>query len=292
MSISRPWTLDLDAVPHRPVHRAGVLLAWGQRWFLLDDDGFAAAPAQLPPHGEVDIPLALSPDGTRLLLSSVENGGMMLLVDQVLATGRRRRISAPAGRFDFKAAFAPDGQTLAVLTQDDDMVAIEVIDHVGGRRRLWAAYGGASEQETAIAWSTDGTMIAATYLDAEADAVSTVIVDAGNGATVAGYPGRAVVGCPNGTWVDNRRLVLVDDLADEAPPPLYLIDPTGGGRRIARPEWWRYPVACLGGRVLVLDREGGLLLTDLHGDQSELFASLPADLGIATFDIAPAVLRP
>jgi hypothetical protein len=260
----------------------------------VEDGGFAALPS--PPPPEIVIPLALSPDGRHVLLQSIEdNGRTMSMVWHTVMTAERGRITAPQGCFDFRAAVSPDGATIATLSQDDgDSGFVDLIDLATlNRRRLWSCEGGASMHETSIAWSPDGRWLATTYYDAPTDELATAVIDAADGTVVAQHQYRVVLGCPNGTWVDNDRLVLIEDRSDEFVPPLHLLDVTSGSsRRFSRPPQWMHYVALLDGRLLARGYAGEMCLTSLDGDGSEPFLTLPADLGIGTFDIAASAIDP
>lgn len=295
MTTNRPWTLDLNAVPERPVSRAGLLIsAASSKVVVLDvDDGGFAALADMPPYGALS-PLALSADGTKVLFWSIEdNGRTMLLILQTLATGLRQRITAPPGCFDYLAAVSPDGHTIATLSQDADSGFIDLVDIAAGtRRRLWSCDGGASMHGTSIAWSPNGHLIAATYYHAPTDELATAVIDADNGAVVVDHEYRVVFGCPNGTWIDNQRVVLIDDLSEELTPPAHLVDVrSGNSRRLWRPPQWEYYLAVIDGHFLARTSDGHLYLTDLDGNNPQPFLAVPADLGISTFDIAPDAIN-
>ena len=105
---------------------------------------------------------------------------------------------------------SPDGQIISVLTQDDDTVYLDCIEiETSKRYGLWHEDGAALTQESKVAWCTDGRLMAVTYYY-PIDQVFTVIVDAVDGTVVARYEAQPSVGSPNGTWLDDHRLLLAD----------------------------------------------------------------------------------
>ncbi|MFC7481400.1 TolB family protein [Luedemannella flava] len=264
-----------------------------ERILLLDaDTGRFAAFAGVPSDGILR-PLALSHDGRYLLFSVLEDGGRtMLLVLHRLADGHNRRLYRPDGYFDVLAAVAPDGRTVATLSDDDDeVVCIDLVDlEALTRRRAWSGAGGASLNEAVIAWSPSGDMVAATYYLTHIDGVATVIVNVRSGAVLRHYERRAIVGCTNGSWVDDHHVILVDEPSEEFSPPADLVDVRDGStRRLHSQDRWRNSLAIVDGRFLSqMYGSSDLYLTDLDGNDAELLLTVAA--GLDLLDIAPEAL--
>jgi hypothetical protein len=159
----------------------------------------------LPGRAGGGVPIALSPDGRRMVLRPERTDGFGLCT---LATGQTRWF--PASGTDHAAAVSPAGDAVATLTTTTSGLAAVDLTMLSGpeRRRLWSVAGGWTG-ETTISWSPDGSLIAATY-NSEDDEWAAVILDA-DGAVVAHLPGTVTLPGPNGAWLDDRRLLCVDD---------------------------------------------------------------------------------
>jgi hypothetical protein len=289
-----PWELDCGALVEAPVSQASLLLYAGGTTMLLDvDRGEMVALPGIPRDG-MQRPLALSPEGARLLLWCLEDRGRtILLVALDLRTGERLRLPAPPGGFDHLGAWSPDGRAIATLsdTTDDDAVAIDIVDLASRqRRRLWTGAGGAGDPSSSVAWSPGGRLIAATYYHDETDESATVIVDVDTATQVAHYEYRMLIGCPNGTWIDDEHVTLVDQTSQESPWPRYLTEACRGtGRRLAASS--RASMAFVAGRWIARDHEGHVTHSGLDGDDDRpLLVITPQDLGISRFDVAPRAL--
>jgi hypothetical protein len=259
---------------------------------LLDAElGEFAALADVPSDGSLRA-LAMSPLGTHVLFLSIEdNGRTVILKLQDLATGRRQPIPAPPGCFDSAAAISPDGQTIAALCQDEHFAFIDIVEiatHI--RRRIWSGDGGASMGGTSISWSPHARMIVATYHHAPTDELATVVIDASSGTAVAHYEYRLVLGVPNGTWVDKRRVVLIDEV-NESGPTQALVDVLDGHSQQLAVRPVEHRLAIVNGQSLVRIDEGDLYLTGLDGEGSEPFLAMSADLDIRSFDIAAGLIQ-
>ncbi|SEG92890.1 hypothetical protein SAMN04489712_1362 [Thermomonospora echinospora] len=285
----RSWDVVIDALPERRVERACLVLGLHRRHdtvvAVLDAD--AGEFVRVPEIEDGLHSLALYRDGTRLLLGR-SGGGHSLLT---LATGWRQPLPGEPGL----AAPSPDGRDLAVLSPGtdevgDDTVSVSV-SRIGtpGARRLWRAPGGWSE-ESAINWSPDGRLLAATYLDPDEE-IAAVILDAADGTVLGHHPQMGTVGGPGGAWLSERGLLLYDEYAgdDEA---WTLQDPYNGGSR--GPD--RLPgalMAVVGDRIIRYVHDAGFLrfvTTDMDGGGLRPFITVPPGSTFWRLDVAPPVL--
>ncbi len=159
--------------------------------------------------------LALAPSGRELLYLT----GRLCLHD--LSTGRQRWLPAEQDRV---AALSPDSGRVATLAvAADGSAAVEVVEVGAGRRRRLRTAAGSCGAESAICWSPDGRLIAASYLTDD-DEPATLVTDAA-GTLVAHYTATAILAGSNGTWAADGELV-----GEDATGPV-LIEVHGDGRR-------------------------------------------------------------
>ena len=127
--------------------------------------------------------------------------------------GHRRNPLVPRAGNGHAAALSPAGDAVVTLTTTTSGLAAVDLTTLSGpeRRRLWSVPGGWTAEST-ISWAPDGSLIAATY-NSEDDEWATVILDA-DGGVVMHLPETITLPGPNGVWLDNRRLLCVDDALD------------------------------------------------------------------------------
>ena len=219
------WQFAIETLPERPVQQAGVLLsvthAAGSLALVLDlaTDEFVRVPGL--PRGPRAQALCMARDGSQIIVLSPEHGTDGALCLHTLATGHQTWFHTPTGEQFVAAARAPDGhQIVALCTADDPdnhddyedspgLSLINVIDVATHQtRRMWQTSGGCS-QESTIAWSPDGTLLAATYFDPEQELAS-VVINAATGTEIARYPGARILGSPSSTWHDDHDLIYLD----------------------------------------------------------------------------------
>jgi len=209
-----------------------------------DTGDFVRVPA-MPPDLEIRL-LAVSPSGQEVLLLTEHDGqryGGLCLSN--LSTGRQRWLSAQTDGQDWLAAISPDGASVASIatvdTAEVESATINLIDVATGRRRRLGHAAGSHSAESAICWSSDGRLIAATYLTDD-DEIATLVTDT-DGNLVATYDDMGILGGSNGTWASNRELICGDD------DGLVIVDVYRGTRR--RLECGPRPVlAVLDGRLV------------------------------------------
>ncbi|WP_093859034.1 hypothetical protein [Streptomyces sp. TLI_053] len=282
----RPGTID-----PRPVRRAAfaalVRPPEGASTLLLSDadTGELVGVAGLPGRPEA-VPLALSRDGTHLLLrTGPEDRPARDLVLLRLATGERQGFDAGTDGLVEQAALSPEGRSMATLV-DEDGVRVDVTDlETGARKPLWSAGGWRSD--SGVAWSPDGTLLAVGFIDEEQDRTDTVVLSLADGSALARYEGLAALGSPNGAWTGERELLLVEEFSDESIPPLFLHDvATGGVRRFDRvPEHVGGALAVAAGR-LVQVLPGGLFGCALDGTDPRPVLGLPPTYEVGFFDVS------
>jgi Tol biopolymer transport system component len=208
------YEVDLDVLPARPVRRARMLLdlfdRGRHRVVVLDaDTGEWVLPPGVQGSGR---PPALSPDGTAVAL--LVGPYPHRLVWCTLQTGQRRELPRSRGVFDHAVAVSPDGRALATNSTGpdhsdlDSVAAIDLVDLAGGqRRRLWQESGG-WVNESAVAFSPDGALLAVTYYDADGEWATAVVDSAG--AVVRRYPDTYLPRSANTAWTAGGHLLFTD----------------------------------------------------------------------------------
>ncbi|MFJ6216130.1 TolB family protein [Streptomyces sp. NPDC092296] len=295
----RFWEFTGDGpVAERPLGRAAFLLVpgrpdGGEMLAGTDSGGLVRVPGMSPES--VTRPLALSRDGARVVLCTgrIDRPERQLVV-RTLATGEQRVFDALADGTARYAALSPDGGRLAVLSDDASEVhaSVTVTDLAGGAvRRLWLAEGEASA-EGAVSWSPDGRLLAVTYL-ADGEFAATAILEVADGRQLAFYDELLTLGSANGSWSDDRELVLVEEDPEEDVPPLFVRDVLSGGT--VRHDWnseQRGGVLAVWDGRLVHDKPGvGLCTTAFDGsDPRPLLRIDTTGWGIWFFDLAPGAL--
>ena len=223
--LAESWQFAIETLPERPVRRAGVLLSVthgvGSLALVLDlaTDEFVRVPGL--PRGPRAQALCISRDGSQIIVLSPEHGTDGALCLHTLATGHQTWFHTPPGEQLVAAALAPDGhQIVALCTADDPdndddyedspgLSLINVIDIATHQtRRMWQTSGGNS-QESSIAWSPDGTLLAATYFNPDEDLAS-VVIKASTGTEIARYPGARILDSTNSTWHGDHDLIYLD----------------------------------------------------------------------------------
>jgi dipeptidyl aminopeptidase/acylaminoacyl peptidase len=289
----RSWDVALAEPPERRIGRAGLVVRTSVGVLALDAD--AGELARLPgiPKDGYTSPLALSPDGSRLLLLEQRTGSAGRLHLVTLATGAAVRFDPPAGTHDRVGAISPDGDELAVLsTVGDEAVLARLAVSTGVRRRLWSAPGGWSD-ESAVSWSPDGRLVAATYLDEETDDgeeyAVTVVVDAA-GARLARLHDANLLPASNGAWTRHGHLAVVDEETGN----LHLVTPDGSEGPAIRATDPGHVRAVLGDRIVVDGAAPGrtvLTLAELDGSGGRPLLALRPRAAVTFLDLAPAALR-
>ncbi|GII80824.1 hypothetical protein Sru01_58060 [Sphaerisporangium rufum] len=249
-----PRDLVVAELPERPVGRAALAVEVRGTLVVLDAETreFVRLPRPVP---EASF-RSLSADGSRMLLvkdSARSRGGICALT---LADGEEQWFATPDERSDQDAMLSPDGTVIATLAdsgeEDPGHAVIGVLDPVTGcRRDLWRAEGAAS-WESGLCWSPDGRWIAATYMiwdvEYDDDALSTVIVDAENGAVRIGPIIRSsLLGNTHSPWVDDDRLAFRRECMDV--DQLFVVD-VERGEETPGPEFVGHPWGIIDGRFV------------------------------------------
>ncbi len=242
----------------------------------------------VPDEAVIDL-FALSPDGSRLLFGDPAVGRYRLSL-HALATGVGVTLPPSPGDDANAAAFAPDGDRIAVLALDDDRATVTVLDVDGGRPRpLWATEGGTSA-ETVVSWSPDGGFLAVTYIDPE-DADHTVVMDDA-GTVVADIPQTAIAAGSRLGWTGDHDLLLDYEFweNDDVSPPLVLADAATGARREVPQRDYSGVLGALDGRVLRFVKGGRVVSTALDGSDPQPVFDVGPDYEITFFDAIPGAL--
>ncbi len=284
--------LTIDALTARPVRRASLLLALrpGPEIAVVlrdaDDGSFVQVPG-LPADPQARL-LGLAPAGDRLILLAEHEGrrfgGLCL---HTLATGEQRWLSAHVDGQDWLAALSPDGRTMATLATADseDIAFVNVVDIASGQRRRLATVPGGYAAESAVSWSPDSRLIAATYLThQEEDA--TLVIEA-NGAPVGHFSDAAMLSGSNGTWITAESLACLNSACE-----LTAIDVRRGARRplaAASPP----PLAIVGDRFVQQlpeppDDAIHFVTLDLDGGDQRPYLTIRPACHLETFGHAPA----
>lgn len=173
-------TLDVAGAPERAVTEAlaalPILTNDGEVLYLLDaaDNTWVRSPWPTPTSENLQVQ-ALSPDG-RSIAHTVYDGKRPQMQITELATGAVTEI-APLlvdGQecWATRADFAPDGESLAVLSvcePEAGPVAVFDVDLTSGNLRLLATFDGTNLAEGgALAYSPDGSLLAVTSYGVEA----------------------------------------------------------------------------------------------------------------------------
>lgn len=300
-----PFVLSIETAQYRPLKAARLCLQieWGPdrgRIVVLD-----AASRDFVKLLEVPKPwtyraLSLSRDGTRVVIRARNDDtkSVNLMVTD-FATGRSTVVDENYSGTDWGAAISPDKTALAVLATDmADHVEVSRVDlAAGSRSQLWSASDG--PLGAIISWSPAGDLIAVGCDTRRARGVSTVILDAITGQEIQRIKRSAPLPCSNGTWLDDRTLI-VRDLRTEFSARWKAIDVLDGTS--TEYEW--PPTASVGwlayfhGRVLHAIRDPGLrgkryVSSALELMQQEPFMTLkPSTLDLNFIDVAPDAAGP
>jgi hypothetical protein len=303
------WDVDLASLPERVVERARLLVATKHQGIgvaaVLDADGgrWVRVPDLPSPVGAHDsVPLALSPDGRHLLLLAARRRVLDGLCLHELATGRQRWYDAHAGPGqDWLASVSPDGARIATLTvagrDFDATVSVHLIDIADGARRLLWSSPGSWSNESAVGWSPDGSLIAATHLT-KGEEWACAVIDTATGTVLALDEQTVSLPSPNGTWTPEGHLVTLreDELVEIAVTafrPAYKRTVCGPGDAI--------PLAIMDGRLIHHDRRPitkaaepvrDLITTNLDGTDPRPFLTLRRTTSVRTIDTAPAADQP
>jgi WD40 repeat protein len=300
-----PFEFDADVLPTRHVPCAAMLLEVARP----DDSSIVALNAEheefvrLPPHPAlVPTMLSLSPDGTRMLRLGQRSGNTIDgLCLYTLADGHEQWFDAEADGYDRNAVGSPDGRSIATMsvivppygTEEYATTVVSVIDITSGRRRrLWAGLGGYS-LESALSWSPNGELIAATH-PAEDRNFATVVVNT-DGDVIGQYDYTTITPCPNGAWVSNQELLCrhaTDPDDDDWYPTI--VDVSNGPQQTHQTDV--YPLAYLAGRIVVYGDNTGpeayrLITTDLDGTDPQPFITVRPAGTISFFDISSHFLN-
>ncbi len=141
---ARPWALCCNAVG---VNRRAVLIV-----VILASVGSGRTAEEPPPSAPYMV--TFSPDGRRLAVATGKPESKVALTVWDTATLRRLWV-VPDRRGIPAAAFAPDGQTLAIGHFSEEA---KVYDSVAGKLR--ATYGGHGKVARAVGFSPDGRLLA------------------------------------------------------------------------------------------------------------------------------------
>jgi Tol biopolymer transport system component len=197
--------------PYRDLPREGApvasgngrVLAW-MRWgwrdqrgrvFVSAPDGSAAVPVSVPPGARDDSPLALSPDGTEVLIYRSGDPSRYVLASTSASGSEARFVSnEEAGEIQRRwrtQTWSPDGRYRVEV----EYAAVWVVSADGTERRRIAS----TELNAGAAWSPDGSLIA---IGTDGDGLQVVKPD-GTGlrrlrkTDVAQSPAWS----PNGSWI-------------------------------------------------------------------------------------------
>ncbi|GGK11092.1 hypothetical protein GCM10010123_46330 [Pilimelia anulata] len=291
--MSRVYELDVTALPVRPVSRASMALGITPDKdrqicvvYDIERDEFVRPPSM--PDGSGWSLLSLSPDGTQLLYLDLygprrPDNGLYLYT---LATAEHVRFDPPDITHPDCAAVSPDGRTIATLTGDisgKPIATIHLLDVATGRwRQVWQEPGLAAVLEGVVAWSPDGSRLAATY--GIGPGWGTVVLDSA-GRKLAYFDETLLPSSGNSAWLDNRRV-------------LCRWDEPGGGRNILNTEDGsrevldgssKIPTARFGDRLFpgaasyTPNRGITMSTTDMHGGDTQPFMTLPPNTRVLTF---------
>lgn len=297
---SPPFALNVEAARYRPLNavRLCLQIEWGPdrgRIVVLD-----AASKDFVKLLEVPKPwtyqaLSLSRDGSQVVVRARNDDtkSVNLMVSD-FATSQSIVVDGNHSGTDWGAALSPDTTSLAALaTSMDGRVEVSRVDLItGSRRQLWSASDG--PLGASVSWSPSGDFIAVGCDTRRAGGTSTVIVDAITGREVHRIKKSAPLPCPNGTWLDDRTLI-VRDLRTEFSARWKAIDLLDGTSREydwspAESDGW---LAFFRGRILHATYDSGLggkryLSSTLEVMQQEPFMTLePSTLDLKLIDVAP-----
>jgi hypothetical protein len=299
--VGGPYEVVVGGLREGPVARARLAVgAWipGEGMHMLaldaDRDEWVRVPVLV---GRDDwLMLALSPDGRHLVAAHRAGGGLYWYE---LATGHGRMLGGELRRaeIDHCAAVSPDGEQIATLScywdpgLHKDLTSVNVVEvAAGARRQLWATEGGWSA-ESGVSWAPDQRLVAATYLweDEDDDQVGVVVVDT-EGGMVGQLEYASMAFAPEGTWLNEREIVVVAENEDTGPQAW---DPRAGTRRpLGMPEsscWAR-----IGDRLIqthLIDGYGTLRLVtiNLTGGEPQPLLALSGNFGLDAVRCASAL---
>lgn len=216
------WTVDVDSARRGGLDRARLMIhvLHPERLILLfgdaERDDVVRIDIESPPS--TSRPLALSQDGTRVLLSiGSPSTPETDLVCRELATGAQRSHGGLLGLQS--AAFSPDGREAAASLSDlDGSVTLAVLDLESGTWRRLSASDELTSASQTVTWSPDGKFIVVDYISAD-DEDAVAVVDTSSGDLVQAHERVCLINSSNGAWLDAARLVLVGNDAgfDESP---------------------------------------------------------------------------
>jgi hypothetical protein len=204
-----PTTLPARSLPS--TDRLFRLLGHGDESYLVVRYPATDSFVSLPSAAAAGRRGALSPSGDRVLMTRRSDAPRQDgFVAYTLASGEIHWYEAPGSGEDRAVAMSPVSDVVASIATVRDGVAVDLTQLAGpDRRRLWSSPGGWSA-ETTIAWSPDGTLISATYLedDEDEDWVS-VVLDL-DGTVITHLPATVTLPSSNGSWYSDRELFCVD----------------------------------------------------------------------------------
>ena len=300
--IDAPYEIQFELLHERSVARAKLLVEIGSETSsevaVLDaDNNDFVRLGGLPERSSVET-ISLSNDGTKLLASVRQKHSRLSsfqLIIHELDTGIQKFYATSGGGY-LLGSISPDGNHIAALndtSSEDAQAALDVIKvSTGERESVWTGDGW-WETERAVNWSPDGSLVAATYLNAN-DELATLIIDPVAKIVQGMHVGYGLIQSSHGSWLANRELMVYSE--NEAELTSINIE-KGSRRNFAWPSDRRDIFKMVYNRRLVwkaysdpYESDRTLLYsTNLEGRDRQDFIIIRPVCGTISLDVAPGV---